>query len=168
MKRPTPLLVLLLASAACRTSSPTQQPAEPASSAKGAPAAAPKHADMIDLIDRFLANPRSVDPAPILDFGTNDASVLVVVDQSLQGVAVGDGVPEDVAPLLLAAFWAGNMREQLTTGTKGDAKNAGLVAVVEVYELLAREGVSVAGAAELAKAHAEGTLDAWIASHPGQ
>jgi hypothetical protein len=122
---------------------------------------------MLDRIDRFLADPRAVDPAPIVNFMINSPDVRVVIGSNLDGVATGSDIPEDAGALLLAAFVAGNVKEQLTRGEKRDAPKAGLVALVQVYEILARDtGLELPGTAALAQAHAEGSLDAWLESHP--
>lgn len=81
----------------------------------------------------------------------------------MQGIAVGDDVPESAGSVLLAAFVAGNVASQLRLRRKENDAEAGYAAVVDVYETIKRDtGLALPAAEELVAANAAGDLQAWV------
>ena len=118
---------------------------------------------MIAIIDQFLADPAAGDIQAIMRFSRDSSAVRVVFDQRL--LPLTPSAPEGTDAVLLAAYAAGSMRPQLTTGVVGDSPVAGARALLSVYAFLKSKNPAIANPAhdELAARQAAGTLDAAVA-----
>ena len=95
---------------------------------------------LIGLIDKFLTRPLNEDlRAELIDSARSRADVDMTVAANLMPWTCYSDSSKQVEGfdmLLSAAYVAGNMKVQLVNGTKGDAPEAGLQAVIEVYDRL--------------------------------
>ena len=136
--RMTPLLVTLLI-------------APPALVAQKAPA---RNDSLIALIDRFLAMPdtnRALARA-LFDSAQGRADVSIDLRSQFLPWLCGNQKPSAIGGVLLTAFIAGNMRQQLITGVSRDESGAGLAALLSVYRKLRSRPAAVV----------DPTLDKWL------
>jgi hypothetical protein len=153
------LFCLALFAAACGAPPPAATPAGE-TAGEAVQTEDGEDADMIALIDRFLADPNVKDAKPIMDFMTNSPKVMVVIDQRLD-VGHDSALNDDAKALLSAGFVAGNVRAQLESGVKENAPVDGVRGMLRVYAALKSkdEGLRAAAVDTLAEKEAAGTLE---------
>lgn len=137
------------------------------------PAPRASKAEILDVMDRYLATPFEGDaerPTKIVKFVTRSEDVEVVLSAPALPF-LQEGLDDGVTQLLLAGFFAGDARAQLRAGKRADDIHAGVEGELAIYGALkaragdpALEGVKLRspGLDALIDMRANGKLGAYL------
>ena len=117
------------------------------------------------VIDRFLADPLSPSErqsaAKILQFAEESPTHEVTVDVKYMPW-LKETPPPEGSELLLAAFMAGNLKEQIKKNTTKSEDYAGALAVLEVYRKLQEKKIVIPELDHWIELEKQGTLRSFI------